>query len=272
MTSKHIAFTKHKDHKKQEGCVCRHEFKFHSPGFPRCAHRVHGYNETLSGSVPGMVPPTSKRSLYEVDFTERKPEGSPLQDHPRARLPGVMEQFRQTGRQTDADKAAGKERTIHRNTDPGENPKAWHFVGANYKEWHLPFAHEYHHIMPDEAFSAALETKEAELLMAAGYNMNHGKNVIILPVTRDVAYALMLPKHKGQHCSYSQECFSLLSSLKQELQEESGGHGITAENVGNLRSDLESWQENQFFLLVQFGRTTAMKMRAAAELNKWPGA
>ncbi|RKH08386.1 hypothetical protein D7X74_31725 [Corallococcus sp. CA047B] len=60
-----------------------------------------------------------------------------------------------------------------------------------------------HHIMPDEALSAALEPKEAEFLMAVGYNMNPGKDVIILPIMRDVAYALVLPKHKGWHRSYN---------------------------------------------------------------------
>ncbi|WP_158625090.1 AHH domain-containing protein [Corallococcus terminator] len=272
MTSKHITLTKHKDHKKQEGCVCRHEVAFDDPTYPKCAYRPNGYNETLSGSVPNMVPPTSKRSLYEVDFTERMSEGTPIQADPSARLPAVMAKFKPTGRQSNADKKAGGGRKEIENIDPRGNPKAWHFVGRNYKDWHLPFAHEYHHIMPDEALSAALEPKEAEFLMAVGYNMNHGKNVIILPIMRDIAYALMLPKHKGWHRSYNQECFAVLSSLKQDLREKSDGHGITAENAGDLRGDLESWQENQFFLLVQFGRTTAMTKRVAAEINKWRGA
>ncbi|MCY1043641.1 AHH domain-containing protein [Corallococcus sp. bb12-1] len=272
MASKHITLTKYEDHKKQEGCVCRHEFAFDGPTYPKCAHRPNGYNETLSGFVPGMPQLVSKRSLYEIDFTQSKHESTPIQDHSRARLPAALALFKQTGRQSNADRETGKARDEYKSSDPRNDPMAWHFVGRNYKDWHLPFAHEYHHIMPDEAFSAALEPKEAEFLMAVGYNMNHGKNIIILPIMRDVAYALMLPKHKGWHRSYSMECFTALNSFKQDLSEKNEGHGITADNAGDLKKDLESWQENQFFLLVQFGRTTAMTKRMAAELNKRSGA
>ena len=249
MTSKHIELVKTKEHKEQDGCVAKHEPNFESPTYPKCAYRVLGY-EARKESVKGLVPPATKESLYELDFT---------QEEHRARLPkDGMEWVKQTGRQSKVDKELGTKRRMYQNSDPRANAnKAWHFIGDNYKVWHKPFGHEYHHIMPEEALSESLDTKEAEYLMAAGYNMNAGKNIIILPTTRDVAYALMLPRHKGAHRSYNQECMSIINSNKRDIEEMNPEHGITPDTVGGLKDKLETWQENEFAVLVVKGRLAA---------------
>lgn len=250
MTSKHITLVKKKDHKEQEGCVAKHEPNFDSPTYPKCAYRPLGY-AARKEQVKGLVPPASKQSLYELDFT---------QENHRARLPKTgMESVKQTGRQTKVDKELGTQRRMYQNSDPRADNKAWHFIGDNYKVWHKPFGHEYHHIMPEEALSEKLDTQEAELLMAADYNMNAGKNIIILPTTRDVAYALMLPRHKGAHRSYNQECMSVINSNKRVIEEMNPEHGLTKDNVGGLKARLENWQENEFTRIVLEGRKAAAR-------------
>ncbi|RKG91844.1 AHH domain-containing protein [Corallococcus terminator] len=178
-----------------------------------------------------------------------------------------METFSSTGRQSNAEKELGLPRKVHRNTDPRHNAKAWHLEGQNYKVGHLPFGHEYHHLMPEEAISEALTEKEAEVLQAASYNINAGKNIIILPITQDVAFALMLPKHKGWHRAYNTSCISLLNSYKQSLSEDEEGHEITPANVGGIRTNIEIWEDNTYKVLVNVGRAVAIAQKAAAKVN-----
>lgn len=260
MADKHVTLLNPEEHKKQDGCIRRHEPDFDSPTFPKCAYRPKGYAELKAGMATRLTPPISKLSLYHLDFTQPHPEGTPIQDNHRKRLPATMEFFTQTGRQKKKDKEKGLPRPKYQNTDPRGNAKAWHFEGSNYKEWHIPFAHEYHHIMPVEALEETLDPTfhEDELLVRSGYNINDGKNIIILPITRDVAYALMLPKHKGWHRSYNTECATVISNYKRTISETTPDHGITEGNVGGLRKQLETWQENTFAKLVMEGRTAAI--------------
>ncbi|MBU8895371.1 AHH domain-containing protein [Corallococcus sp. M34] len=264
-TGKHVALAKEKDHKDQKGCVNKHEVTFDSPTYPNCAYKPNGYNAALGEVVKGTA--TSKHSLYEYDFTKTHPEGTPLELNHRARLPNQMAVFSSTGRQPKAEKELGLPRKEHKNTDPRLTTNAWHFVGSNYKVGHLPFGHEYHHIMPEEAISEALTEKEAEVLQAAEYNINTGKNLIILPITQDVAFALMLPKHKGWHRAYNQSCINVLNSCKQSLSESEDGHEITAANVAGVRTQIETWEDNTFRSIVAAGKTTAMTKKAAAKIN-----
>jgi hypothetical protein len=270
MAETHITLLNPEEHKKQDGCIRRHEPAFDNPAFPKCAYRPKGYAEITSGTATRLVPPVSKRSLYELDFKRLHPDGTPIQNNHRKRLPNTMESFTQTGRQKKEEKEKGLPRKKYQNTDPRGDEKAWHLEGDNYKEWHLPFAHEYHHIMPVEALEAALDptTSEDQILVRSGYNINNGKNIIILPITRDVAYALMLPKHKGWHRKYNQECAAFISDIKQAISETTPEHGITEGNVGGVRKQIETWQERMFAELVTEGRTAAMTRGAAAEINK----
>ncbi|RKH07963.1 hypothetical protein D7V97_20895 [Corallococcus sp. CA053C] len=264
-TGKHVALSKLKDHKNEKGCVNKHEVAFDKPTYPNCAYKPNGYNAILSESVKGTA--TSKRSLYEYDFTQTHPEGTSIDKNPRARLPPQMQTFSSTGRQPKAEKELGLPRKVHRNTDPRQNARAWHLEGQNYKVGHLPFGHEYHHIMPEEAISEALKEKEAEVLQAAGYNINAGKNIIILPITQDAAFALMLPKHKGWHRAYNQSCINLLTSYKQLLSETKEEHEITPDNVDGVRTNIETWEDNTYGVLVNVGRKTAVAQKAAAKIN-----
>ncbi|HYV46036.1 MAG TPA: AHH domain-containing protein [Myxococcaceae bacterium] len=256
-------------HKQAKGCVARHEPNFEnpSPSYPNCAYRVNGYNEALSGSVTGALPPTSKRALYELDFTQTMPDGTPADQYPRKRLPAAMEPFKQTGRQKKADKLAGVARQMFRASDPRQNRTAWFFVGRNYKVWSTPFGHEYHHIMPEEALLESLSDTELDLLVAAEYNINDGKNIIILPITRDVAYALMLPRHKGWHSSYNRECAAIIESIRRELSESQPEHEVTEENKGAVANTLESWSDMTYWHIVEHGRASA-KNGTFTTLNK----
>ncbi|WNG13779.1 AHH domain-containing protein [Cystobacter fuscus] len=273
MASKHVALWKEKDHKDQKGCVNKHELGFEdpTPTYPNCAYKPNGYQATLSELVKGTT--TAKNSLYEYDFTRPHPPETPIDKNHRARLPPMMkmETFSSTGRQKKAEKEQGLSRKKHQNIYPGSNREAWCFGkgenGQNYKVGHLPFGNEYHHIMPQEAISEKLTESEAQVLQAAGYNINAGKNIIILPITSDVAYALMLPKHKGWHRTYNKECINLLISYKQSLSEGEEEHEITEENVTGIRTNIETWEDNTYKKIVDFGRATAILKKGATRVN-----
>ncbi|HEY8210296.1 MAG TPA: AHH domain-containing protein, partial [Myxococcaceae bacterium] len=93
-------------------------------------------------------------------------------------------------------------------------------------------------------------------------------NIIILPVTKDVAYALMLPRHKGWHSSYNRECKSVINRIKRDLSESESGHEITEENKGSVASVLETWSDIQYWQIVEYGRNTAKKDATFASINK----
>lgn len=261
MASAHIKLSKYKKHEDQKGCVNKHEPKFENPKFPACAYRLNGYNETLTGKIKDNG--SSKKSLYELNFSNKS--------H-RARLPGgsekmeKMESFKPIGRPPKAIKKPKK--YLNRDPrDPKYQGKAWHFIGDNYKVSHLPFGHEYHHIMPEEAISSELTFTEARILQEADYNINNGKNMIILPITMDVAYALMLPRHKGRHRSYNNECMIQINNFKKKVNKSSTTHTVSKDNVGGVRDEIMTWQENEFKRLVDCGRAAAGQ-GAAAEINK----
>lgn len=78
----------------------------------------------------------------------------------------------------------------------------------------------------------------------------------------------MLPKHKGWHKKYNEQCAALLSDIKQTLSETTPEHGITQGNVGGVRKQIETWQEGMFASLVIEGRAAAMTRGTAAEINR----
>jgi hypothetical protein len=83
--------------------------------------------------------------------------------------------------------------------DPGK--------GQNFKDWRIPYWHNAHHIVPnavlkgsmmaaaedagDPRIKAAIESG----LLLATYNLNHKINMVILPMGREVAAGLDLPRH-----------------------------------------------------------------------------
>jgi len=96
--------------------------------------------------------------------------------------------------------------------------------GLNYRSsCNRPFWHEAHHMVPNGALHAAVEAVGSDLpqhaeitlkirdgLLEAIYNVNHKINMIILPIEKRIAEAILLPMHVDRlggsnvrHTSYS---------------------------------------------------------------------
>ncbi|MCY1034025.1 AHH domain-containing protein [Corallococcus sp. BB11-1] len=107
---------------------------------------------------------------------------------------------------------------------PSEDNKAWDITagGENFQtRCTRPYWHESHHIIPDGAFQAAiaeaaagepLEPVYVRLirggLLREKYNLNHTHNMIILPMAKEVAFALGLPRHRVSRTMRSHEAYS----------------------------------------------------------------
>ena len=78
-------------------------------------------------------------------------------------------------------------------------------VGENFRHFTKPYWHNSHHIVPNGVLATAIleaSKKDQRLsyliksgLLKAGYNLNARLNMIILPMEKEVAAALMLPRH-----------------------------------------------------------------------------
>ncbi len=101
-------------------------------------------------------------------------------------------------------------------SDPRSDATAWHIGTAhriNFRRGYDPYNHDYHHIMPMEAL-LTLGDRILEQLMVAGYSLNDGINMIILPQDRGIGVHLGLPRHlirtekKADGKVSRAECFS----------------------------------------------------------------
>jgi hypothetical protein len=93
-------------------------------------------------------------------------------------------------------------------TASGPKPGDWD-PGAhgNFTDWRKPYWHNAHHIVPNAVLNGSIEEAGSETgdsrvvllvrsgLLGAKYNLNHKKNMIILPMGREVAAGLGLPRH-----------------------------------------------------------------------------
>lgn len=91
--------------------------------------------------------------------------------------------------------------------DPmGPSAGDWDLTHAdNFQSWIKPYWHNAHHIVPNRVLTNVLlktadKNQSLYLLLRSGllgakYNLNFRVNMIILPMARDVAHALGLPRH-----------------------------------------------------------------------------
>jgi A nuclease family of the HNH/ENDO VII superfamily with conserved AHH len=104
-----------------------------------------------------------------------------------------------------------------------------------------PYYHNAHHIVTNSELNDALNTVGSDVqskrpsvdgvrlvrdsLLRAGYNLNYKINMIILPMDREVAKVLGLPKHLAEttsrdHPKYSEMIKKLLRSVMNDLRKE----------------------------------------------------
>src|SRR5205823_4126093 len=130
---------------------------------------------------------------------------------------------------------------------------AWSFKGDNFIIGYKPYNHNAHHILPFESM-AQLSYDELKLVQASGYNLNDKLNMIILPCNAEYGYALQLPHHPTSHDKYSKAVKQMIAKLKKKLSQKKKKHDLTKKNAGDFKSDLETWQQNQFWKLVSYGK------------------
>jgi hypothetical protein len=102
----------------------------------------------------------------------------------------------------------------HQAAQAGEGSRSWydtHEDGAwspattgNFTNRQTPFWHDVHHVIPPRLLSELIDDTDASdpgaarycrlALLSAGYNINHGRNLLILPLTKKAAERLVLPR------------------------------------------------------------------------------
>ncbi|WP_164012407.1 AHH domain-containing protein [Pyxidicoccus trucidator] len=136
-------------------------------------------------------------------------------------------------------------------------------TGGNFRSKSKPWSFNAHHIIPIGSLHNAffkLDDGPGKLLLlqhAAKYNVNHGLNIIFLPVTEVYARLYELPAHlsaptaKGKqsnnHDAYNRLVEGRLDTIMDPIREaEAQGEdhpALTEENVGGLKTELEDFSK-----------------------------
>lgn len=211
-------------------------------------------------------------------------------DHAKYNWPAyeaIHELVQQTKRgraRTTIDLLSRTRRRGKRHPVPTEKNPAWDITagGENFQtRCTRPYWHESHHIIPDGEFQASIAlTGEDEPLeevyvklirgglLEEKYNLNHLRNMIILPMASEVAYALGLPRHRvsadtRSHDAYSQKVWLGLNGIFKPLQDEVKAHAERPK-YAECKEALESLSDSYRRSIEAAGKA----MRAAKELEK----
>lgn len=125
----------------------------------------------------------------------------------------------------------------------------------NYHNANVPFAHQYHHMIPWEAISAgAFETQELKFLQKAEYNLNDGFNLIILPMRRRVAEILQMYTHPNDHPAYSLEVATVVTRVKKKMTTQDPKKHLDEDSAKLMKTTLENWEKPEFHVLMAAGK------------------
>ncbi len=218
------------------------------------AYKRNGYNTIKTDP--------HKSAYYDVNFTLAGPLQTRLTNAmltvmpPPVVMPQPVMMFQET---------AFGESTLHTPTDPRAMVDAWwiNSVSAkvNYTKASEPFNHQYHHMLPWECFYGwdvpnqkygEFAPGELQLIQGSGYNLNDGRNMIILPMAKAYGDAMRLPVHYEGHYKYSRTLRTMLNEVRQQLAAANPLHVIDATNVGNLKTQLEAWEDRQFHHIMAY--------------------
>lgn len=151
-----------------------------------------------------------------------------------------------------------------RGWDPRHKRDTWFIGGAkphNYHKGNHPFGNQHHHILPVGAFHDQLDHEELILLMLAGYNINCGENLIILPTEERIGRVMEMLIHPTNHRAYSASAKNKVKKIKSKLSkaaddEEEGHHPVEEDEIPNLKSELIEWSKQMWGTLYIAGKTT----------------
>lgn len=115
--------------------------------------------------------------------------------------------------------------------------------GKSYAGQRYPYNWQSHHIIPDEIFNGAkvFSDLQRERIIAAGYNINHGHNIIFLPGNGGLKYTFVhgLIQHLGSHPKYAIEVKNMVEDISSEIPEEADDkkkHETIKATVKNIRA------------------------------------
>lgn len=94
-------------------------------------------------------------------------------------------------------------------------------VRKNFLLAYKPYANQAHHLVPVSVFDEEkkfLTYDQLVVMRKVDYNVNNGKNIMFLPVTKRSAELHNLPVHSGHHPKYTNSVKEDAKGLKESLQ------------------------------------------------------
>ncbi|MFL5349708.1 MAG: AHH domain-containing protein [Hyalangium sp.] len=151
---------------------------------------------------------------------------------------------------------------------------------GNFKDkCYTPYWHESHHIVPNSTLRAAIAAVGSGMadpsgmvlavrggLLDEGYNLNNKKNMIILPMDREVGLTIGLPKHRKtqdhrSHSAYSKYVRQQLVEILGKIRAASKEH--EAPDYKACKEDIEKLSGHLYEAIIAAGE--AMKKAATSE-------
>lgn len=254
MATEHVEeLSKDKSHKK--GCTVKCEPSYKKAGGH--SYRYNGHEELKA----------NHKDVYNLDFTL---------DENQKRLPFIYQEFRNVNK-------GGKDNPSNwkftKNPTTAKNKKAWWIeTDSNFKKNYLPYGHDSHHILPMESLHSAFEddTKKLKLLQMAGYNLNHGINIIILPKMSEYGVAMKLPSHPYDHEDYRKKVKTEIQKFAKKVKKDKKAHAKgDPSKYTEIKNDIENWERTEFKAIVKYGTDVIAKLDPnkplqPCQINKCP--
>jgi hypothetical protein len=154
-------------------------------------------------------------------------------------------------------------------TDPSDpaNRGAWEIGNPaypkNFTKGHIPYNHDYHHIMPMDCI-LSLGTANLKLLMEEEYNLNAGINLIILPKTEYFARQVQLPYHCDDHPEYLEAVKKEIEKVRRKMVRAKKVH--RKEQVKKVKDALERWEKRMFTKIKELGVAEVARNKKAPDI------
>ena len=140
-------------------------------------------------------------------------------------------------------------------SDPSQQNGSWEIGNSgfpiNFTRAHTPYNHDFHHIMPMDCILSGLDGAHVKLLMEAEYNLNDGRNLIILPRGEYFARMVGLPYHASNHPKYIADIKKEMDKLNMSMRTASAIH--KQQKVNTAKDALMDWEDLMFKELCTLG-------------------
>jgi hypothetical protein len=145
--------------------------------------------------------------------------------------------------------------------NPLTDPAGWGFNKTpnarghiNYQNANVPFAHQYHHMIPWEVLGGGTFTSaELKLLQKSEYCMHDGFNLIILPMRNRVAEILRMHTHPNNHVDYNLELQIQVHQVKSALCGGDPNLHLDANTAPVMKDTLENWEKREWQKIMDSG-------------------